>query len=205
MDPTKLGEKYDKIANWWHQQHRSGAYGLEALKKAIKFHSGIKTALDVGCGAGGKLVDELVEKGSSIHGIDVSEKMIQIARENHPNEVFEVQDICSWDIKAKYDFIYAWDSIFHIPLEEHKSVVKKLSKALNPGGILLYTFGNAQGEHTATWMDDTFYYSSIGINENIKLLMESHLSILHLELDQYPEKHAVIIGKLDTLQSDRQL
>jgi len=197
MEPIELGKKYDKIADWWHQQHHSGAYGLEAIKKAIEFHSGIKAALDVGCGAGGRFVNELVAKGSSIHGIDVSERMIQIASENHPNEVFEVQDICSWDIKAKYDFIYAWDSIFHIPFEEHESVVKKLCKALNPGGILLYTFGNAKGEHTDIWMDDTFYYSSIGINENIKLLMESNLTILHLELDQYPEKHVVIIGKLN--------
>ena len=197
MEPTELGKKYDKIANWWHQEHHSGAYGLEAIKKAIGFHPGIKTALDVGCGAGGRFVSELVAKGSSVHGIDVSEKMIQIARENHPNETFEVRDICSWDIQAKYDFVYAWDSIFHIPLREHESVVRKLCKALNPDGVLLYTFGNAEGEHTDTWMDDIFYYSSIGINENIKLLTESNLTILHLELDQYPEKHVVIIGKLN--------
>lgn len=197
MEPIELGKKYDKIANWWHQQHHSGDYGLEALKKAMAFHSGIKRTLDVGCGAGGRFINELIAKGSSIHGIDVSERMIQIARDNHPNEIFEVQDICSWGIKTKYDFIIAWDSIFHIPIQEHESVVKKLCKSLNPDGILLYTFGNALGEHTDTWMEDTFYYSSIGIYENIKLLMESNLTILHLELDQYPEKHVVIIGKLN--------
>ncbi len=201
MEPVSIGRLYDKIADWWYQYHHASDYGLAAIKKAIAFHPGIKTALDVGCGAGGRLIHALVAKGSAVHGIDISERMIQIARENHPNETFEVQDICSWQIKAKYDFIYAWDSIFHIPLEAHASVIKKLCKALKPEGILLYTCGNEQGEHTDQWINDTFYYSSIGINQNLQLLMASGLSILHLELDQYPEKHVVVIGKSSVARS----
>lgn len=196
MKPDVIGKKYDKISNWWHQKHNYGIYGLEAFNKALNFNVEMKKALDVGCGAGGRFIRALVSKGCNVHGIDVSERMVEIAQECHPSEKFEVQDICSWEINQKYDLIYAWDSIFHLPLNEHKPVLKKLCSALNPDGILLYTFGNAYGEHTDEWMNDTFYYSSIGINKNIKLLIESNLTILHLELDQYPERHVVVIGKL---------
>jgi len=196
VEPTELGRKYNKIADWWHQQHNEGSYGMEAFNKAFAFHDEIKTALDVGCGAGGRFVNKLTSQGCTVHGIDISERMIEIARECHPAEKFEVQDICSWKINQKYDFIYAWDSIFHIPLDQHELVLDKLCVALNPGGVLLYTFGNATGEHTDRWMNDTFYYSSIGINENLKKLLACNMSILHLELDQYPERHVVVIGKL---------
>lgn len=75
-----------------------------------------------------------------------------------------------------------------------KPVISKLCRFLAKGGILLYTFGNTQGEHTDHWHNDTFYYSSIGINENMQLLINNGLSILHLELDQYPENHVYIIA-----------
>jgi len=51
------------------------------------------------------------------------------------------------------------------------------------------------GEHTDQWHNDTFYYSSIGINDNIQVLMDNGLSIMHLELDQYPLKHVYVIAK----------
>jgi hypothetical protein len=75
-----------------------------------------------------------------------------------------------------------------------KPVVTKLCKLLAKGGVLIYTFGNAEGEHTDQWHNDTFYYSSIGISENMQLLINNGLSILHLELDQYPEKHVYTIA-----------
>lgn len=75
-----------------------------------------------------------------------------------------------------------------------KPVVSKLCQLLAERGILIYTFGNAIGEHTDQWRDDTFYYSSIGINENVEIHLNNGLSILHLELDQYPEKHVYTIA-----------
>jgi trans-aconitate methyltransferase len=195
MDPAETGMKYNKIAYWWHQHQQGPAYGMEAFKKAMGFHPGIQSALDIGCGPGGRFIQELDLRGCSVHGIDVSAEMVSTAKKNHPNHTFEIQNICSWEIPFRFDFVYAWDSIFHIPLKEHPSVIRKMCCALKPGGILIYTFGHAIGEHTDTWMDDTFYYSSIGINGNIEILLEKSITLLHLELDQYPENHAVVIGQ----------
>lgn len=77
----------------------------------------------------------------------------------------------------------------------HSVVIEKLCDLLNASGIFIYTFGIAIGEHTDTWHEDNFYYSSIGINDNISVLINSGLTIMHLELDQYPEKHAYVIAK----------
>ncbi len=194
MKPSELGTKYDKIAQWWHDQHEQSSYGVSQFERAVEYTSGGEKALDVGCGAGGRFVRILQNHGFSVTGLDVSKEMIKLAGRNHPEHKFMHQDICSWETEEKFDFIVAWDSIFHLPLVMQKPVVVKLCHLLAKGGILIYTFGNAQGEHTDQWQNDTFYYSSIGINENMQLLINNGLSILHLELDQYPEKHVYTIA-----------
>ncbi|WP_198521004.1 hypothetical protein [Alteromonas sp. MB-3u-76] len=59
---------------------------------------------------------------------------------------------------------------------------------------MLYTFGGVEGEQTGTMQGNTFYYSSIGTNKNIQLLIENGLHIQHLEKDQYPEDHVYVIA-----------
>ena len=194
MKPSELGTKYDKIAQWWHDQHEQSSYGVSQFERAIKYTSGGEKALDVGCGAGGRFIRILQNRGFSVTGLDVSKEMIGLAIVNHPEQNFLYQDICSWETEEKFDFIVAWDSIFHLPLNMQRPVVSKLCQLLEKNGILIYTFGNAEGEHTDQWHNDTFYYSSIGINENLQLLINNGLSILHLELDQYPEKHVYVIA-----------
>ncbi len=195
MQPEILGKKYDKIATWWNESHINSDYGIPQFKRAIGFCSKIVSALDVGCGAGGRFIHILKNKGACVSGIDVSKEMVELARKNHPQEQFFLADICTWETDQKFDFIYAWDSIFHLPLNRQKHVLNKLCTLLSKDGILFYTFGNAVGEHTDEWLNDIFYYSSIGINENIQLLLKNRLTLLHLELDQYPEKHVYIIAQ----------
>ncbi len=195
MEPSVLGKKYDKIAKWWHDKNVNSSYGVEQVKKAISFTLPKGRALDVGCGAGGRFISILEENDFAVTGLDVSQQMVQLARKNHPEHEFLLQDICSWQSEEKFDFILAWDSIFHLPLDTQKSVLTTLSSLLAEDGVLIYTFGNATGEHTDQWHNDTFYYSSIGINENIQVLMDNGLTIMHLELDQYPLKHVYAIAK----------
>jgi SAM-dependent methyltransferase len=195
MKPDVLGKKYDKIAEWWHEQHKDGDYGVAQVKSALKFRTEGGNALDVGCGAGGRIIRVLQKKNYKITGLDVSSEMIRLASENHPGERFIHQDICTWGSEDRFDFIVAWDSIFHLPYDQQESVVAKLCRLLNDDGVLVYSFGNAIGEHADQWRGDTFHYSSVGINENVRLIVENGLTVLHLELDQYPEEHVYVIAK----------
>jgi len=191
MNPSELGSKYDKIAQWWHNQHNDSSYGVKQFERALSHCAEGGRALDVGCGAGGRFIRILQDRNFLVTGLDISKEMVKLAMENHPEHNFLHEDICSWETTERFDFIVAWDSIFHLPFSKHKPVVSKLCKLLAEGGVLTYTFGNAHGEHTDIWHDDRFYYSSIGINENMKLLIDNGLSILHLELDQHPDDRHV--------------
>ena len=195
MNPSELGRKYDKIAHWWHDQHVDSSYGISQIQRAVNYSDKGGKALDVGCGTGGRIIRLLENSNFSVTGIDVSKSMLSIATENHPEHTFMHQDICTWETEDTFNFIVAWDSIFHLPLSMQKMVVSKLCGLLAADGALIYTFGNDEGEHTDQWRNDTFYYSSIGINNNIQLLINSGMTILHLELDQYPENHVYVIAR----------
>lgn len=194
MKPQKTGELYDNIALWWQEQHRESSYGVEQINRAISYLKHGKKVLDVGCGSGGRIVSLLERKNLAITGIDVSKEMIFLASQTHPKHKFLHQDICTFELKENFDMVVAWDSIFHLPLKMQKPVLTKLCKHLSQDGILVYSLGDATGEHTDTWKGEEFYYSSLGINGNLNLLINNGLTILHMELDQYPEKHAYIIA-----------
>lgn len=193
MNPNELGKKYDKIAAWWDQQHKQSFYGVQPLRRALKFKPKGNKALDIGCGSGGRLIKLLEQHDYDITGIDVSEAMLHIAKLHHPNSSFVQQDICTWQTNERYDFIVAWDSIFHVPFKEQNLVIDKICNLLKKDGVLIYTFGDAIGEHTDEWRDDIFYYSSIGIKQNTQQLLQNNLSLLHLEIDQ--KKHVFVIAK----------
>lgn len=194
FDPDVTGRNYDKIAQWWHEQHAASEYGLLALRRAMGFCKNTKTALDVGCGAGGRFVRTMESGGFWVTGVDVSCEMVKLAKKANPEHTFIHADICTWETDEKFDLITAWDSIFHLPLSMHEPVLKKLCDMLKPDGVLMYTFGDAEGEHTDTWHNEQYYYSSVGIKGNIEILGNCGLTPVHLELDQFPLNHAVIIG-----------
>ncbi|MCB1671280.1 MAG: class I SAM-dependent methyltransferase [Gammaproteobacteria bacterium] len=200
MKPRVLGTRYDRIADWWHRHHQDSQYGVAQVRRALQFCKPGGSALDVGCGAGGRIVRLLQQHQLAVTGIDVSVEMIKLAIENHPQEVFAVEDICQYSSAEHYDFIVAWDSIFHLPLKEQEPVIGKLCALLKPGGVLIYTCGDAVGEHQDTWHGQTFHYSSIGITGNLSLLARHGVVCKHLELDQWPQNHVTVIGLKETEQ-----
>jgi len=207
MNPIIIGQKYDKVADWWHEKHCDSEYGMQQIRRAISYCNNKKLALDVGCGAGGRVINELEKQGFEVHGIDVSKRMIALAKENHPNFKCTYGDITQWTSDQSYDLIIAWDSIFHLSMANQKPAIDNMCSLLKQEGILIYTFGDAIGDKEDKSFDDgkggqygqlendVFGYGSIGIAQNLQRLMENHCKVMHLELDQYPEKHVYIIGK----------
>lgn len=196
MTSPDIGRQYDKIAAWWNERHMRSDYGVLQVKRALAFSPSQGKALDVGCGSGGRFVRLLAEQGFDITGVDASSEMIKLAQENHPDALFFQANIIDWTTDEKFEFILAWDCLFHLPFNMQISVLSKLCNLLSDGGILIHTFGDDEGgEHTDHWRGQEFRYSSIGITKNIEVLHDKGLSLLHLELDQFPENHVYAISK----------
>lgn len=80
--------------------------------------------------------------------------MIALARAADPTAVLHHADICSWPLPRAYRFISAWDSIWHVRLEQQHALMLRLMHALEPGGIFLFSAGglDAAGEHVEAAM-----------------------------------------------------
>ena len=195
IQPPDIGQQYDVIAEWWQDYHQDSDYGVAALKRALGFAGKGRRALDVGCGAGGRLIRRLEARDFDVTGVDASAKMIELARRNHPNGRFVQADISDWESRETFDFILAWDSLFHLPLNQQAPVLTKLCTMLADRGILLYSFGDDTGTHRDRWRGQEFHYSSIGVPKNLEILRANGMRLLHLERDQFPEAHVVAIAQ----------
>ncbi len=195
MKPSEIAKAYDQITHLWESEDFNRENGMEAHKRAIAFVKNRGAALDVGCGCTGRFIDLLLEHNFVPEGVDISEEMIVLARKNHPEITFYQQDICEWHLPQKYDFITAWDSIWHIPLAQQESVLKKLVTSLNKNGVLIFSCGGTEeaGEHRDDFMGPEVYYSSLGIDGFLSLFLSLDCSCRHIEYDQYPELHTYFI------------
>ncbi|MCW8128575.1 class I SAM-dependent methyltransferase [Microbulbifer halophilus] len=195
MNPEETGKAYDQITHLWDRKAFNRKDGIDQHKRAIAFSENKGKALDVGCGCTGRFIDLLQSEGFSPEGIDISERMIHLSKACHPEVTFHHQDICEWEIQGEYDFITAWDSIWHVPLDQQERVLQKLISSLNPGGVLIFSFGGTykQDEHKNDHMGPELYYSTLGTNGFVKLLIGLGCILRHLEYDQYPELHTYLI------------
>ena len=90
MASPSIGQKYDDIAAWWDERHKNSDYGIKPFEKALSYSAitGSGTALDIGCGSGGRFIKEFEARNFDITGVDASAKMIELAQINHPHSKF---------------------------------------------------------------------------------------------------------------------
>ena len=119
MNTRERAASYDQIA-----QH----------ERALAFAPPSGRAIDVGCGSSGRILSLLQKHGYEAEGLDFSTEMLALARQKHPGVRFHHADICTWVAPHAYEFISAWDSIWHVPLRHHPAVPAALPRrAGNPG------------------------------------------------------------------------
>ena len=87
------------------------------------------TVLDYGCARGAYTV-AFVSDVKEIRGIDISSKMIELARIKSDDIDFDVATI--FDINERYDVVLAFN-ILHL-LEDTEKVIHKIDEILKPGG-----------------------------------------------------------------------
>jgi len=114
---------------------------IKGLVSDFKRLPGRDAALEIGCGPG-RLMRPLSRHFGEIHGIDVSDEMIRLARERlrdtpnaHPHHGSGADLGLFSD--AKFDFVYSYAVFQHIPSRDVVfSYLREAWRVLKPGGIL---------------------------------------------------------------------
>ncbi len=94
------------------------------------------TIIDLGCGSG-DLPLALTKFTHSIEGIDISKKMIEMAKAKDESKqvIWHHKSVDDFDFGVnKYNLIIAFES-FHL-FSNPQEIIKRCAKALKPGGVL---------------------------------------------------------------------
>lgn len=129
-DPVALLRAESRLRNPWVLETLSGRIG-----------KGCHRVLDVGCG-GGFLSNPLARAGHIVHGIDLSEESLRIARQVDRTRTVEYRKMDATRLgyrDASFDAVCAMDFLEHV--ENPLRVIGECERVLRPGGIFLfYTF-----------------------------------------------------------------
>jgi SAM-dependent methyltransferase len=93
--------------------------------------------LDLGCGCGVPSDRWLVANGFDVTGVDFSPVQIDRARRLVPGATFVLADIASVEFEPGFDAVIALYCIFHLPLEEQRTLLVSVRRWLRDGGPFL--------------------------------------------------------------------
>lgn len=187
---------YDRAAHAYHQARRDLSPSLrrylEALVRPLPAGAAV---LDVGCGTGQPVAKYLVERGFEVTGLDISPRLLALARQQLPGTRFIHGDMRKAEIHSLFHAIVAWDSVFHVPREEHAALFGRFKTWLRPFGRLLVSLGGSAWEGASEMLGETFYYSGFAPEESLDLLRLAGFEILIREIDDPTSRgHLVILA-----------
>lgn len=111
---------------------------------------------DLGCGPG-RVTRFLSDLGVDAFGVDLSPKMVDVARGTHPHLRFSVGSMEDLELDAvTLSGIVAWYSIIHAPPHALPGIFAEFHRTLIPGGYLLLAFqsGDARVDITRAYGHD---------------------------------------------------
>jgi SAM-dependent methyltransferase len=103
-----------------------------------------RSALDFGCGIG-RLTQALAGHFEQVYGVDISPKMIELARQHNRrgarceyrcNPVTNLGEFETGSI----DMIYSWITLQHMQPRHARRYMREFLRVLAPGGLLLFQY-----------------------------------------------------------------
>jgi len=180
-------ESYNAIVDDW-ASIRNGKEVNQCIKDFCKLLPSKASILDVGCGTGKPIDVYLSDNKFKVVGIDISNKMIDFAKElNLENTIFINTDFLEYKNDDKFDAIIAFDSIWHIDLDDQLSIYKKCASLLVDDGYLLFTHGIRHETILGKMFSHSFSYSALAKDELKKALMDNNFTIISW-YENYEEK-----------------
>jgi len=149
---------YDDIGATHHDDPVHALAVYAAWLDRLRLDAGARV-LDIGCGSGGTEARLLVDRGLDVHGVDISEEQVRLARARLPEATFERADIAAWDAPdGSYDAIVSMYALIHLPREDLAALVPRLARWLRPRGQLLATFGAHDWIGTDDWFGAPMFW-----------------------------------------------
>jgi 2-polyprenyl-3-methyl-5-hydroxy-6-metoxy-1,4-benzoquinol methylase len=163
----------------------------DKVKDFITFLPHKNKVLDLGCGPG-NVLNVLCSSGKefSVTGLDLSEKMIEVAKNNIPTGEFYCKDIRDINFSEdSFDVIILSFCIVHLEHSDVEALIKKISKYLENKGKIYLSFmeGKKSGFETTSFSKEEIYFNYYSADEIVNLLNKYGFKTFKISKQDYPE------------------
>lgn len=138
MNKQDIIHFFDSCAPHWDANMVRNESAIDAILNAGRIREGIDV-LDVACGTGVLFRDYLKRNVGTLTGIDISPKMVEVAKHNFPDVNVICGDVEETDFEKGFDAIMIYNAFPHFP--DPEKLIRCLSKLLNKNGTLTVAHG----------------------------------------------------------------
>jgi cyclopropane fatty-acyl-phospholipid synthase-like methyltransferase len=165
------------------------------------------TVLDIGCGAGVPVTAALA-RVADVVGVDISPVQLEQARRNVPQARFILGDIMATEFSPQsFDAVVAFYALFHVPREEHRALLERISTWLRPAGHFLATLAGTShpGYTEPDFFGATMYWSYFAADWYLDVLRALGFDVLAAGVVGHgyrpapglpPEQHPYVFARL---------
>ncbi len=179
MDIFKtVEESYDRMGETYHNYRDNEKFKTELEKFAeLLPHSG--KILDAGCGVGMPVARFLAKRGFRVTGVDISKRMIELAKENVPEAEFYQRNILALDFpNESFEGIICVYTLWHIPRVHHSSIIENFHRMLKDDGILVLNTGIHESEGMSEFFGEPMLWSTNDPKKTLAFVKEMEFDII---------------------------
>ena len=189
-------ELYRKYAREWVALRGEDLYEKVWLDRMLALVPAQAQILDLGCGSGKPIAAYLLAQGYTVTGVDSSETMLLMARQNFPEQTWLQADMRQFNLAQKFDAILAWDSFFHLTQDDQRHMFAQFARHAKLGTVLMFTSGPAHGEAIGELFGEPLYHASLAPEEYRHLLAQYGFEVLNMVVED-PEctEHTVWLAQ----------
>lgn len=172
-----IGEQYDTAFPHKDGQLAAGEWLLRSLPARSRI-------LDLGCGTGVPTARQLTEGGHEVTGVDLSARMVTLAREHVPGATFHQLDIAELrpggphDV-GRFDAVTAFFSLLMLPRAEIPYALRLVHDLLVPGGLFALGMVEADlDDFPVAFLSRTIRVSGLPRDELNQLVTETGFEVV---------------------------
>jgi SAM-dependent methyltransferase len=187
---------YERHAREFDQDRSRNLQEKAWLDRFLGYVRSSGVVLDIGCGMAEPIARYVLEKGFKVVGVDSSPSMIAMCRDRFPDSEWLVGDMRELALGRRFDGLLAWDSFFHLTVDDQRAMFPRFAAHALPGAPLMFTSGPAHGEAIGSYRGEPLYHASLDPSEYRRLLSVHGFSVLsYVAEDQACGEHSVWLAR----------
>lgn len=183
---------YSRRAADWDADRGRGLVEKPWLDRFLGHVPQAGSLLDLGCGSGEPIARYLIEQGRRVTGVDASPGAIDLCRARFPDHDWLVADMRGLDLGRQFDGLIAWHSSFHLSRSDQRALFAVFARHLTPGGVLMFTSGDEDGERIGQWRGEPLYHASLSTAGYREQLTAAGFEVIDHAVGDYTRDEATV-------------